>query len=100
MPMPRILLQAAEAEPRLFGWYLGFAIGFAIIVVVVVIVAAILTLAERIGKQAQEAIEALEQGRMNTLPMWDLAHTNEHAQGVLLSLQQARGVLQEEVARR
>lgn len=72
------------------GWFIGFAIAFAIIVVVVVIVASILALANKIGRQAREAIRALEQGRLNTLPLWDLHHTNESLKGIVDGAQQAR----------
>lgn len=72
------------------GWLIGFGVAFAIIVVVVVIVASILALANKIGKQARAAIDALDQGRANTLPLWDLHHTNEAAKGILEDAQKAR----------
>jgi predicted PurR-regulated permease PerM len=72
------------------GWLVGFAVAFAIIVVVVVIVASILALANKIGKQAREAIRALEQGRVNTQPLWDLHHTNESLKAILDDAQRVR----------
>lgn len=72
------------------GWLIGFAVAFVIIVVVVIIVAAILSLANRIGKQARHAIDALDQSRTNTLPLWDLHHTNESVKGILVDAQKAR----------
>lgn len=72
------------------GWLIGFAVAFVIIVVVVIIVASILALANRIGKQARAAIDALDAGRVNTLPLWDLHHTNEAAKGILDDARKAR----------
>lgn len=76
------------------GWFIGFAVAFAIIVVVVVIVATILALANKIGRQAREAIRALEQGRQNTVPLWDLHHTNESLKGIVDGAQQARAYME------
>lgn len=80
-------------EPHLFGWYLGIGIAFAVIVVVVVVVASILTLARRIGIQAQQAIEAIDVGRVNTLALWDVDKANDAAKRIAQSLRAARGAL-------
>lgn len=72
------------------GWLIGFGVAFAIIVVVVVIVASILALAKKIGSQARDAIDALDQGRTNTLPLWDLHHTNSAVKGILDDARKAR----------
>lgn len=89
------LAQTSAEEASTFGWYVGFAIAFAIIVVVVVIVASILALAERIGRQALAATDALNAARISTLPLWDLHWTNDAAQGILDDLEAARTVLAE-----
>ncbi|MGI8425453.1 MAG: hypothetical protein ACR2FO_01650 [Actinomycetota bacterium] len=83
----------APGEPHLFGWYLGIGIAFATIVVVVVVVASILTLARRIGIQAQEAIVGLDAGRANTLALWDVDKANESAKRIAESLRAARSAL-------
>lgn len=72
------------------GWLIGFVVGFTVIVVVVIIVASILALANRIGTQARAAIEALDQSRANTLPLWDLHHTNEAVKGIVDNARTAR----------
>lgn len=86
--------QGASGGPSLFGWYLGFAIGFAVIVVVVVIVAMILNLASKISGQAQDAIEALDAGQNNSLPLWDVGITNDRARSILGAARKARKVVE------
>lgn len=94
-PDSLLLAQIASEEESLFGWYLGLVIAFAVIVVVVVIVASILTLAARINSQAQEGTRALDVGRSNTLPLWDVEQTNNSARNILAAAQAARGRLEE-----
>jgi hypothetical protein len=77
------------------GWYIGLGIGFAIIVVVVILVGAILTLARRIGVQAREAIDGLDEARVTTLPLWDLRDTNRSLQAILDAARRARTILRE-----
>jgi len=88
-----VLATHAPGEPHLFGWYLGIGIAFATIVVVVVVVASILTLARRIGIQAQQAIQGLDSGRANTLALWDVDKANESAKRIAESLRTARSAL-------
>ncbi|MDQ4044555.1 MAG: hypothetical protein M3173_03785 [Chloroflexota bacterium] len=85
---------AEHGEPHMFGWYLGLAIGFAIVWVVVIVVAAILSRASRIAKQAQEAITALDYGRVTTLPLWDVDQVNSSANAILDRLTEAREALE------
>lgn len=89
-----MLAQTGPETESLLGWWIGFGVGFSIIVVVVIIVASILALANKIGRQAREAIRALEAGRVNTLPLWDLHHTNEAVKGILNDAQKARAQLE------
>ncbi|MGH2773202.1 MAG: hypothetical protein ACRDIU_08730 [Actinomycetota bacterium] len=87
------LAEHAGAEAHLFGWYLGIGIAFAVIVVVVLLVAIILTLARRIGAQAQEAIRGLDAARVNSLPLWDVDKANESARRIVEAMRAARGAL-------
>ncbi|MGI8864549.1 MAG: hypothetical protein ACR2JH_09165 [Solirubrobacteraceae bacterium] len=75
-------------------WYLGLGIGFAIVVVVVVIVATILALAARIGAQAREGIDAMEQARIATLPVWEVQKTNVALTAIWKAAESARETLQ------
>lgn len=88
-----MLVSHLPGEPHLFGWYVGFAVAFAAIVVVVVLVASILTLAKRIGDQAQMAIQGLDECRTTTLPLWDVQKTVDHANNINQGLTKARAAL-------
>ena len=74
-------------------WYAGLAIGFAVVVVVVVLVAVILTLVERIGSQAESAVDGVEAVRTGTTPLWAVQYTNAAAVGILNGARTARQVV-------
>ncbi len=88
-----LLAEHAPGEPHLFGWYLGLGIGFVVVAIVVVLVASILALATRINGQAQEAIQGLDEARVNSLPLWDVQKVNNSARSVLEAARTARGAL-------
>lgn len=88
------MVLAQAAEPSMFGWYLGFAIGGAVVVVVVLVVGTIIFYAERIGRQAEMAAEAISEAYRNTLPLWEVADTNRSAHGILEDARTARDVLE------
>ncbi len=77
----------------LTGWYVGYAIAAVIITVVVILVGIILALARRIGVQAQEVTAALDEARINTLPLWDVDKVNGGVRSIIKSAQEARTVL-------
>ena len=79
-----------SAEAVLTGWYIGFVIGLVVISVVVILVAIILGLARRIGVQAAAVVAALDEGRINTLPMWEVDKINEELRGIVRNAEQAR----------
>lgn len=60
-------------DPALTGWYIAYIITGAVIALVVVLVAAILEYARRIGRQAMEITEALDDTRVQTMPLWDVS---------------------------
>lgn len=88
-----ILAEHVGGDGHMFGWYLGLVIGFAVVAVVVVVVATILTLAARIARQADLATEALDVGRVNTLPLWDVQKTNNAVRAIIQAARTARGAL-------
>ncbi|MBW3556043.1 MAG: hypothetical protein KY454_03790 [Actinobacteria bacterium] len=71
------MLTAQQGEAVLTGWYVGYVIALVVISAVVVLVGMILGLARRIGVQAEEVVAALDEGRINTLPLWDVAKVND-----------------------
>lgn len=88
------MVLAQASEPSLFGWYLGFAIGGAVVVVVVLVAGALIFYADRIGRQAEMATEAIADAYRNTLPLWEVAETNRSARGILEDARTAREVLE------
>ncbi|HWC11910.1 MAG TPA: hypothetical protein VG455_11875 [Acidimicrobiales bacterium] len=77
----------------LTGWYVGYVIAAVIITVVVILVGAILALARRIGVQASEVTAALDEARINTLPLWEVDKINTGVRSITRSAEQARQVL-------
>ena len=82
-----------EGAVVLTGWYVGYAIAAVIITVVVILVGIILALARRIGVQAQEVTSALDEARINTLPLWEVDKINTGVRSIIRSAEQARQVL-------
>jgi heme exporter protein D len=77
----------------LTGWYVGYVIAAVVITIVVVLVAIILSLARRIGVQADQITSALDEARINTLPLWDVDKINGGVRSILKSAQEARAML-------
>ena len=77
----------------LTGWYVGYVITAVVITIVVVLVAIILSLARRIGVQADQITSALDEARINTLPLWDVDKINGGVRSILKSAQEARAML-------
>jgi len=77
----------------LAGWYVGYVIGAVVITLVVVLVATILVLARRIGLQARAIEEALEESRVNTLPLWAVDEVTRALRRITRSAAQARSAL-------
>jgi hypothetical protein len=85
---------AYNGNTHLFGWYLGFAIGSVIITVIVAEVAAVLSIARRIGGQAQQADQGLSAAYENTYALRDLTRTRDIAQSVTENLYRTRRALE------
>ena len=75
------------------GWYIGLGIGFLIVVVVVILVGMILSQASRIGHQALDGIELMDEARDASLPVWDLQLINVSATGIWKAAENARKTL-------
>jgi hypothetical protein len=85
---------AYNGDTHLFGWYLGFVIGAVIITVVVAEVAAVLSVARRIGGQAQQADQGLSVAYDQTYALRDLTRTRDIAQSVTENLYRTRRALE------
>lgn len=77
----------------LTGWYVGYVITSIVIAIVVILVAIILSLARRIGIQADQITTALDEARINTLPLWDVDKINGGVRSITRSAQEARALL-------
>ncbi|MGI8777945.1 MAG: hypothetical protein ACR2LJ_11345 [Acidimicrobiales bacterium] len=77
----------------LTGWYVGYIIAAVVITIVVVLVGIILSLARRIGVQAMQITAALDEARINTLPLWDVDKINTGVRSIIKSAETARQVL-------
>ena len=75
------------------GWYIGLGIGFLVVTIVVVLVATILTLAARIGSQARQGIEAMDEARAATLPVWEIQKVNTSITAIWRAAESARRLL-------
>ncbi len=89
-------VSAVVAQVSLSGWYVGYAIAFVVLVVVVILVATILGLARRIGVQALAVIEAIDDGRINTLALWEVDKINGGLREIVRSAEEARTALEGE----
>jgi len=84
----------AATNPESYaGWYIGITIGFIIVVVVVILVGMILSQASRIGHQALDGIELMDEARDNSLPVWDLQLINGSITSIWRSAESARKVI-------
>ena len=77
----------------LTGWYIGFVIALVVITVVVILAGMILGLARRIGVQAEAITVGLDEGRINTLPLWEVDKVNEELRLIVRNAEQARSAL-------
>ena len=82
-----------EGAVSLTGWYVGYVIAAVVITIVVILVGIILALARRIGVQALQITAALDEDRINTLPLWDVDKINTGVRSIIKSAQTARQVL-------
>ena len=85
---------AYNSDANLFGWYLGWIIGASIITVIVAEVAAVLSVARRIGGQAQQADQGLSVAYDHTYALRDLTRTRDIAQSVTENLYRTRRALE------
>jgi hypothetical protein len=77
------------------GWYVGLGVGFTIVTVVVILVGMILSQASRIGHQALDGIELMDDARDASLPVWDLQLINVSATSIWRSAEKARNLITE-----
>jgi hypothetical protein len=84
---------AATFSEDYAGWYIGLGVGFTVVVVVVILVAMILTQASRIGHQALDGIELMDEARESSLSVWDLQLMNVSVSSIWKAAESAREAL-------
>ena len=72
------------------GWVVGYTIGIVVVLVVVALVIPILTLAYKIGTEAQAIDNSLNDSVTNTAALADLSTTNQMAINVIEGLKRGR----------
>ncbi len=77
------------------GWYLGIVIGVVVVLIVAAVALLLIQVAGRIRRQAGMAVDALEDARANTQPLWDVATTNRRAKSVLEGAIRAREAVED-----
>jgi hypothetical protein len=94
MSVPIMSMVAYNGDTHMFGWYLGYIIGTVIITVIVAEVGAVLSVARRIGGQAQQADDGLQVAYDNTYALRDLTRTEDIAASVTENLYRTRRALE------
>jgi hypothetical protein len=75
------------------GWYIGFIIAFAIILIVVALVATITQLARKIGVQAADIADVLDECRINTASMPRVGDINIDTQRISGGMDTVRALM-------
>ncbi len=76
------------------GWAIGFGIGTAVVLIVVVLLLLLITGARRIAEKAESILSALEDAKVNTLGLWQVAETNATAERIVAAATSARTALE------
>jgi hypothetical protein len=75
-------------------WIIGFIVGGAVVVVVVIVLLLMIAGARRIVTHATATIERLTAVRDNTMGLWNVAETNQHAERIVTAATEAREALE------
>lgn len=75
------------------GWILGWIIGGAVVVVVVVLLLLLIQGAARAAAKAEAVLAALDEAKVNTLPLWEVDTTNQVASRIVVAATAARQFL-------
>lgn len=80
-------------EVSLSGWYVGYAVAAALIVVVVALVGWILSLARRIGMQANAILVEVSEIKVTTAPIPAIGQVNDRLTAIVNQAVTARKTL-------
>lgn len=90
-----LLAQQVREGDNYAGWYIGLGVGFLVVVVVVILVALILMQASRIGRQALDGIERMDEARESSLSIWGIQKINVSLTNIWRSAESVRRILTE-----
>jgi hypothetical protein len=71
-------------------WYVGWAIGVVVILIAAALLIAIILLGRRIVRQAEDITAAIDGGRENTSPLYDVTKTNLAVDQITRGLRKVR----------
>lgn len=75
------------------GWLVGYVIGVVVVLIVATLAIILILQARKIGRQADDILDALERGRDNTAPLWAVDGVNRSLRTVRDAAVTARTVL-------
>ncbi len=74
-------------------WYVGWVIAAVVVVIAATLLLTIISLGERVAKQADDITEALDGARANTDPLWGVKQININLDRINRGLEAARKAL-------
>lgn len=81
------------------GWVIGWMIGAVVVVVVVVLLLLMIRGAARAAAKAESVLAALDEAKVNTLPLWEVDTTNQVAGRIVAAATDARELLASQAGR-
>lgn len=72
------------------GWVLGWIIGAGVVVIVVVLLLLMIRGAAKAAATAEAILGALDEAKVNTLPLWEVDTTNQVADRIVGAATSAR----------
>ncbi len=81
------------------GWVIGWMIGAVVVVIVVVLLLLMISGAARAVAKAEAVLAALDEAKVNTLPLWEVDTTNQVAGRIVAAATDAREYLAAQTGR-
>ena len=81
------------------GWVVGWIIGGVVVVVVVTLLLLMIQGASRAAQKAEAVLAALDEAKVNTLPLWEVDTTNQVAGRIVAAATDAREFLASQAGR-
>lgn len=74
----------------LTAWVIGYIIGIVVVVSIVVVATILILQARKIASQAANIYQALDEGRANTMALWEVDNVNRSLKATLAATKAAR----------